>query len=214
MGNQWATALVEEAKRQKAQSQQATQQASGQRDGASYHERTGTAFGMKTWIVPIAISAILALCALDVLPDAVQSGLLFPTLVAALATVVTPIVATVYWGKAFPWPFPLPSPAFFSHRPHIWYCFGTAAMMLVAIAEMPHGYYQLLRVVNFIACILVGCIAFGCFTHRSSALFFLGILAVMFNPVFPLTMEREEWQWMDAGAAILWTMMALFWRRH
>lgn len=66
-----------------------------------------------------------------------------------------------------------------------------ALMMLVALGPLPYGYYQLLRLVAFLA---AGLIAYGFLRRRReawTAVFMM--VAIVFNPIFPISLARELW---------------------
>ena len=74
-------------------------------------------------------------------------------------------------------------------------------MLLLALADWPYGYYQLLRVVVCAVAVWGATLA-----HRMEKpgwTWLLGVLAVIFNPVFPVHLEREIWSIIDLGAAVV-----------
>ena len=76
-----------------------------------------------------------------------------------------------------------------------------AAFLLLALAPLPYGYYTLLRLV------VCGVAGYGAFvaaeTGRTAWLLILGVLALLFNPVFPVPLGRELWRPVDAIAAAI-----------
>jgi hypothetical protein len=64
-----------------------------------------------------------------------------------------------------------------------------AAMSLIALADLPYGYYQLLRIV------VTGCacwIAYAFYSRgRLLGAVVFGAMAVLFNPIAIIHMERE-----------------------
>lgn len=76
-----------------------------------------------------------------------------------------------------------------------------AAFLLLALAPMPYGYYTLLRLV---VCGVTGYGSFKAVESEQTAWFLaLGVLALLFNPVFPVPLGRELWQSVDAMAAVV-----------
>jgi hypothetical protein len=76
-----------------------------------------------------------------------------------------------------------------------------AAMSLIALADLPYGYYQLLRIV------VTGCaswIAVG-FHYRKTfigaAIF--GVMAIIFNPIMKIHMERDVHAIFNVVSAVL-----------
>ena len=79
---------------------------------------------------------------------------------------------------------------------------GVAAVMLVAaLAKWPYGYYQLLRLVT------CGAAAYGAYVShsmgKSAWLWAFVLVAVLFNPVFPVHLSREVWQPLDVATAVV-----------
>ena len=81
-----------------------------------------------------------------------------------------------------------------------------AAALLVALADVPYGYFQLLR---WLVC---GVSAYGAFQAREALrtrwMVALGALAVLFNPVLPFYLDRATWQVIDVGAAVVLVVSA------
>ena len=76
-----------------------------------------------------------------------------------------------------------------------------AAMLLVALGDLPYGYYTLLR---FVVC----CVAtYGAFrAYEAGAEAWVGMLggtALLFNPVLSVYLARETWAVVDALTAAL-----------
>ena len=63
-------------------------------------------------------------------------------------------------------------------------CFVSAALLLLALADLPYGFYTFLRIV------VSGTAAFGAFSAHSVGqsgwMIALGFVALLFNPVFPI----------------------------
>ena len=75
-----------------------------------------------------------------------------------------------------------------------------AAALLIGCFPCGYGYYRFLRIVVFIGSVLVivGNAKEG-FAWRNLV---LGLLAILFNPILPIHMDREVWMVVDAvGAA-------------
>lgn len=75
-----------------------------------------------------------------------------------------------------------------------------AAVLVLALAPWPYGYYQLLRFgVTAVA-------AYGAYlaydTGQQGWMWGLGGLAVLFNPIVPIAFEREVWAFLDVAAAV------------
>lgn len=76
-----------------------------------------------------------------------------------------------------------------------------AALLLLALADLPYGYYTLLRL---LVC-AVG--AYGAYLaysmNRQGWTWTLGAIAVLFNPIIPIYLEREAWAPIDIGVAVV-----------
>jgi len=74
-------------------------------------------------------------------------------------------------------------------------------MLLLALGSWQYGYYQILRVV-VTAC--AAYLAWYMFDKKQSgwgAAFV--IAAILFNPIYPIYLQKDTWQLIDVGAAIL-----------
>jgi hypothetical protein len=74
------------------------------------------------------------------------------------------------------------------------------AMLIAAVTgDWPYGFYQLLRIV------VCGTAIYAVVQtlNRQYWPWILGGLAILFNPFLPVSFEREEWQPIDFGAAIV-----------
>ena len=81
-----------------------------------------------------------------------------------------------------------------------------ASALLLALLDMPSGYYQLLRLLVCSAAVLEITRIFAeghkPNVHTCLVLSF-GLVALLFNPVFQVELEREEWAWIDVAVAAL-----------
>ena len=85
-----------------------------------------------------------------------------------------------------------------------------AAMLLLALADMPSGYYVFMRIVVCLACAVV---AYGSYKRddslNGSAIVF-GLMAILFNPIIPVYLyDREIWMPIDIIAAIIFVVKGL-----
>ncbi|MDZ4137364.1 MAG: DUF6804 family protein [Erythrobacter sp.] len=70
-----------------------------------------------------------------------------------------------------------------------------AGLLALALLDMPYGYFQFLRWLIMIIGISV---AFDQIAQRQRWLFYFGLaVAVLFNPFFKVSFEREVWWWID-----------------
>ena len=90
-------------------------------------------------------------------------------------------------------------------RPHLIPSLIAAAMLLLALAELPYGYYQLLR---FVTCGVAVYIAFTAYNWQKMwAMWLFGFIALLFNPLIPIHLSREIWQPIDVICAVLFVFI-------
>lgn len=78
--------------------------------------------------------------------------------------------------------------------------FVVAAILILAAAPWPHGYYQFLRIVTFL---LSAAVIFRAFhVDRKGWLIFGVIGAIVYNPFLPLRMDKGDWSLLDIAFAI------------
>ena len=87
-----------------------------------------------------------------------------------------------------------------------------AAMMLLCLAPMPYGYFQLVR---FVAMIVFGLMAYHYYQNQKiAATWVFGALALLFQPIYKIALGRVVWNVVDVIVALL--LIALFvmeWRK-
>jgi hypothetical protein len=82
-----------------------------------------------------------------------------------------------------------------------WVLLGAAIFALIAIADLPYGYFRLLR---WTTCGVA--IASAVQLYRMSKIewvWALGILAIIFNPLMPIHFDRNTWRIFDGVAGCL-----------
>lgn len=80
--------------------------------------------------------------------------------------------------------------------------FVPAALLLIAVAPLPYGYYQFLRlVVCGSACVILYQAHIAEKQNYTLWSVVLIGLAIIFNPLFPVHLTREIWFWIDLAAA-------------
>lgn len=80
-----------------------------------------------------------------------------------------------------------------------WVLLATAALAFAAIADLPYGYYRLLR---WIVCAVAIASAIR-LKDSPGWMWGMGFVAVVFNPIAPLHFEKAAWRVLDAAAGIL-----------
>ena len=97
---------------------------------------------------------------------------------------------------------------FIQKRPQAIPCIIAAAFLFMALLEWPYGYYQLLRLIVTGAAAWVAYIAYGAKKQWLMALFL--IIALLFNPIAPIHLDREIWAVIDILCATGF-VCAVFW---
>jgi hypothetical protein len=68
-------------------------------------------------------------------------------------------------------------------------------LVLAITARWPYGFYTFLRIV---VCASAVCLAAQAYELGKAPLaWVMGGVAVLFNPVFPIYMQRAQWRWFD-----------------
>jgi FtsH-binding integral membrane protein len=75
-----------------------------------------------------------------------------------------------------------------------------AGMMAVALLPLPYGYYQVLRLVAC-GCAVVG--AMHLWRHSEGLAVALGLVAIIFNPIFPVYFDRSVWSVLNVAALVV-----------
>jgi len=82
-----------------------------------------------------------------------------------------------------------------------------AIMLIIAVANLPYGYYRLLRLV------VCSVSAFGVYlTYKRGKtiwVILLGIMALLFNPIFPIYFSKDIWIVIDLLGGILFIISLL-----
>lgn len=84
---------------------------------------------------------------------------------------------------------------------------GAAILLFWALDRHPYSYYTLLR---FIVC---GVTAYGAYfaseLGKKGWAWTFGIIAILFNPIIPIHLNRSTWAIIDLGVAVL-LLVSLF----
>jgi hypothetical protein len=81
-----------------------------------------------------------------------------------------------------------------------WVLLATAVFAFVAMADLPYGYYRLLR---WIVCAVA--IASAVQLHRGQRqglAWVLGAVALLFNPIIPVPLGKASWRVFDGAAGV------------
>ena len=76
-----------------------------------------------------------------------------------------------------------------------------AALMLLCLAPMPYGYFQLVR---FVAMVVFGLMAYRYYmNNKTIAAAVFGVLALLFQPIYKIALGRATWNVIDVAVAAL-----------
>jgi len=87
------------------------------------------------------------------------------------------------------------------------YLLITSALLLIAVAPMPYGYYQFIR----IAITLVASInAFELYNKNKSTLLIVFVLiSILYNPIIPIHFSKETWMPINLITAVFFGVVTL-----
>ena len=89
-----------------------------------------------------------------------------------------------------------------------WVLIGAAVLCFVAIADLPYGFYRLVR---WVACGVAIASAVQLYRNgRIGWVWTMGVVALVFNPIFPFYFPRSAWMIFDAGAGACF--FTVFWQ--
>lgn len=88
--------------------------------------------------------------------------------------------------------------------------FSFIVLLLLCIAPMPYGYYQLVR---FVAMVVFGVMAYKYYEEKKNVLAItFGALALLFQPFIKVALGRTMWNVVDVAVAI--GLIALFYKER
>ncbi len=83
-----------------------------------------------------------------------------------------------------------------------------AALLILCLAPMPYGYYQLVR---FVAMVVFALMAYRYYGEKKNELAItFGALALLFQPFLKVALGRMMWNVVDVAVALL--LIALYWK--
>lgn len=90
-------------------------------------------------------------------------------------------------------------------------------MLLLGLAAMPYGYYTLLRLVVFLTAGVGAYLAYT--TARTGWTVALGIVALIYNPLFRVYLSRDAWEPVNVLTAALlllclWQLRRGMWQKQ
>jgi Family of unknown function (DUF6804) len=86
-------------------------------------------------------------------------------------------------------------------------------LLVIATARLPYGYYTFTRIVT---CGIPAWIAYAGFQEGPAIKVWsiaLALIAVLFNPILPIHLDRSTWFYLDLGAAGVFVAHLIFVRQ-
>jgi hypothetical protein len=96
-------------------------------------------------------------------------------------------------------------------RPHLIPALAAAVLLLVALGQHPYGYYTFLRWAVTVAAVVVAWVAWDSAAQWATWVF-VGI-AILFNPIAPVYLNRETWRPIDVACAAIFVASVALERR-
>lgn len=87
----------------------------------------------------------------------------------------------------------------------------TAAMLLWALARHPIGYYTVVRLLTAGVCLYAAYLAAQ--DNQTGWAFIFGGMVILFQPLIPLRMTRQTWNYIDVIAALFLIASIAFFKR-
>ncbi|MFH1968454.1 MAG: DUF6804 family protein [bacterium] len=91
-----------------------------------------------------------------------------------------------------------------------WFKIVAIILLLWALADNPYSYYQFLRWVVLVIACYTAYVAYN--KQKIGWAWTFGIMAVLFNPIFPFYLSRDTWQLIDVAVAIIFFVS--FFNKH
>ena len=86
-----------------------------------------------------------------------------------------------------------------------------AILLVAAIAQLPYGYYTFVRIVTCGCAALLAVVGFRERPKNVQAWsILLSLIAVLFNPIVPIHLDRSAWFYLDLGTAGVFVAHLIF----
>ena len=85
-----------------------------------------------------------------------------------------------------------------------WFNILAVIVLLVAITDQPYSYYQFLRWAIMLIGAYTAYIAYN--NKQNNWAWAFGIIAILFNPIFPFYMQKSTWQLIDLITAVVFSV--------
>lgn len=89
-------------------------------------------------------------------------------------------------------------------------CLVCAAMLFIALFQLPYGYYTLLRLVVCLSSTFLAYLAYE--IRKMKSVFLLILIAVLFNPVIPVHLDQETWAAIDVVCGLIFLALVFIFK--
>jgi len=76
-----------------------------------------------------------------------------------------------------------------------------AGLLFLGILELPYGYYIFLRIVICIISCITAYLSYE--SEKKSLIWIFGIIAILFNPIVPIYLDKDVWVIIDFIVGII-----------
>lgn len=88
-----------------------------------------------------------------------------------------------------------------------------AALLLLAMADMPSGYYVFMRIVVCLSCCIIARSSYNRGNSINASVVLFGLMAILFNPIIPIYLyDRDIWILIDIVGAIIFIIKGLLFK--
>ena len=94
-----------------------------------------------------------------------------------------------------------------------WVWIVPAILLVIAVARLPYGYYTFTRIVACGAAVLIAAVGFMDRPRAPAWSTLMVLVAVLFNPLLPIRLDRATWHYLDLGAALIFVSHLLMVRQ-
>ena|SRR5271155_6210391 len=84
-----------------------------------------------------------------------------------------------------------------------WIWLIPVAVLLLATARLPYGYYTVLRIAVFVFAAVIAIAEWNEGVQGQVISIAFGFVALLFNPLVPIHLKRATWFYIDIGIAVL-----------
>src|ERR1039458_6500621 len=70
----------------------------------------------------------------------------------------------------------------------------TSVLLFLSVARMPYDYYNFLHIAVFVSSLIVG---YSYYKSYNILVFFFAVCALVFNPIYNVTLHRSSWIGLD-----------------